>query len=61
MARVSENNQVDRRVGKLWWPRQAPRMARVLRRDGTWKDVRFALSGEPKGDASAAGSLDRES
>ncbi|MGA8111823.1 MAG: hypothetical protein WB974_20445 [Acidobacteriaceae bacterium] len=58
MARVSETNQVDGRVGKLWWPRQAPRIARIVRRDGTWKDVPFVLGADRKLNAVAAESLD---
>jgi len=58
MARVSETNQVDGRMGKLWWPRQAPRIARIVRRDGTWKDVPFVLGRDRKSDAAGAESLE---
>lgn len=43
MARVSETNQYDRRRDGSSAPTRQPRIAMLIRRNGTWREVAFEL------------------
>ena len=59
MARVSENNQHDRRTGAPGTVRQ-PRIAMLIRRNGTWREVAFERRTFPAASAITATAAPQE-
>lgn len=47
MARVSETNQQDRRGNRFSSPMRQPRIATLIRRNGTWREVAFERRAKP--------------
>ncbi|MGA7524299.1 MAG: hypothetical protein WBW84_17745 [Acidobacteriaceae bacterium] len=59
MARVSETNQQGGRKGAPSYGRQ-PRIAMLIRRNGTWREVAFERRAFPPGSSLAATSAPQE-
>ncbi|HEX3985226.1 MAG TPA: hypothetical protein VHX13_01350 [Acidobacteriaceae bacterium] len=59
MARVSETNQQDSRRGVAGVGRQ-PRIAMLIRRNGTWREVAFERRAFPTAHPIAATALPQE-